>query len=156
MTERWGWRGVLGQCLELHEKRECQSLLQMSRAWEGVDITFRSHVLGWRSPPLLENEPLPGPFFLTWECTIMGICLRNITYLMCLLTLLCISWICTSAGIWLLFESNDLYVNYSTLMIMIIMIYHILFSILIKDTPFRIQEIITWACFANDLFLSIF
>lgn len=52
---------------------------------------------------------------------------------MYLLTQLCVYLICTSAGTLLLFELNNLYVNNSTLMIMIIMIYHILFSIPVKQ-----------------------
>ena len=58
---------------------------------------------------------------------------------MYLLTQLCIYLICTSAGT--LLESNDLYVNYSTLMIMITMIYHILFSILVKENLSKFRRL---------------
>lgn len=62
------------------------------------------------------------------------------TQVMYLLTQLCVTLICTSARIWL-FESNDLCVNYSALMITIIMIYHVLFSILIKETLSKFRRL---------------
>lgn len=66
---------------------------------------------------------------------------KNTSRVMYLLTRLCIYLICTSAGTLFLFELNNLYVNNSTLMIMIIMIYHILFSILVKEALSKFRRL---------------
>ena len=105
------------------------------RAWGGVHTAFRAHKCVWGWFPALENDPPVWPFSLTWGGTRADTCLKkNTSRVMYLLTQLCVYLICTSAGTLLLFELDNLYVNNSTLMIMILMIYHTLFSIPVRET----------------------